>query len=173
MRPLILLPFLAILPGCSLFTSSTPPPNNSPTKPVPASNPFAPVSLRIHPLTRTVIAKDAKPELIVHIELRDAWGDAAKGAGALLLRLFGPASGPAGGAAVPLQRWDIDLANLDTNAAMFDPATRTYRMQLTGAPDWIAELASPAAAKPRIILQASLTPTDGRPPLTDEHLLQR
>jgi hypothetical protein len=93
----------------------------------------------------------------------------------LMVRLFGPAAGMAGGAAAALQRWDIDLSNLETNAAMFDPATRTYRMQLTGAPDWVAELAAPTPgrSKPRVILQASLTPPDGRPPLTDEHLLQR
>ena len=178
MRPfplLILVPLAATLAGCSMFTSSPTPPSSSPTRPVPASNPFAPVGLRVHPLTRTVINKEGKPELVVHLELRDAWGDSTKGVGALLIRVFGPASGPAGGAAAPLQRWDIDLSNLDTNAAMFDPATRTYRMQLTGAPDWLTELASttPGKSKPRVILQATLTLPDGRAPLTDEHLLQR
>lgn len=134
-----------------------------------AESPFAPVSLRVHPLTRVVVT-GGKPEIIVHVELRDAWGDSAKGTGAMALRLFGPAGGLSGGANQALQRWDIDLSNLDTNAAMFDPATRTYRVQLTGGPEWLSELQT-AKSRPRVVLQATLTPGEGRPPLSDEYIV--
>lgn len=167
------LSILCTLAGCSWFGAGAAPV----VKPqaIPQSNPFAPVSLRVHPLTRTVIAKSGKPEMVLHVDFRDAWGDSTKGVGALAIRLFGPASGFSGGANQQLQRWDIDLGNLDVNATMFDPATRTYRMQLTGVPDWMTEFASPAngKARPRVVVQVALTPGDGRPPLQDEHVLAK
>lgn len=129
------------------------------------------MSLRVHPLTR-IVAESGKPEIVLHIELRDAWGDSTKGTGALAVRLFGPSGGMSGGSSQVLQRWDIDLSNLDTNAAMFDPATRTYRVQLTGGPDWLAEL-SKVKSRPRVVIQAALTPGVGATSLSDEYVLAR
>lgn len=172
-----LLPFVT---GCSWTASA------SPTVParggVQASNPFGPVSVRIHPLTRTVNAKDAAGagpvEVVVHLEMRDAWGDSTKGVGAVLVRLVrqrqagvgaDPGSAPPGDQS---QRWDIDLSDLGTNAAMFDPATRTYRMQLTGAPAWVAGGVSTDGSRGRTMIQATLTMPGGTI-LTAESLLER
>lgn len=140
---------------------------------VPAGdNPFVPVSLRVHPLTHVQVESDGKPSIICHVELRDAWGDSAKCVGTLSIRLFGPpAAAAAAGTATEsastgdreINRWDVNLNDLETNAAMFDPATRTYRIQLIGGPTWLAGFApksadgTPAPKVSRAILQAALS----------------
>ncbi len=90
--------------------------------------PFAPHAIRIHPLTQ--ISRDARGEPVIslHLELLDAWGDGVKGVGTLTVLVSGAGQG---------RRWDVDLLDLTTNAAAYDPATRTYRLQLGGLPDWL------------------------------------
>lgn len=138
-----------------------------------SASPFAPVSLRVHPLTHIgTSSKDNKPRLIAHVELRDRWGDATKGTGKLTMRLFGPSGGT--GANQELTRWDIDLSDLDLNATLFDPSTHTYRLQLSGVPDWLATLAPGSANRAgKVVVQASLANNDTDRPLTDDHDLSR
>lgn len=137
------------------------------------ASPFAAVSLRVHPLTHIGTGKDGKPRLLAHIELRDRWGDATKGIGKLTLRLFGPLGGT--GASQELTRWDVDLADLDLNATLFDPSTHTYRLQLAGVPEWLASMTpgNAASRSAKVVAQASLVSADTDKPLTDEHDLSR
>jgi hypothetical protein len=135
------------------------------------------VAIRVHPLTRVVSDKEGRPEIVLHLECRDAWGDSAKALGAVMVRLVSTGSadaGGAGGTAAALEggatRWDVDLSNLETNASMFDPATRTYRMQLTGVPTWVA---ATGGATRKIVLQATLTPPGGDGVMSDEFEVRR
>lgn len=76
-------------------------------------------------------------------------------------------------------RWDIDLSDLRTNASMFDPATRTYRMQLTGVPAWVgggggaAGSDVPDGSRGRTLIQATLTQLGNAPVLSAEAILER
>ncbi len=148
------------LGGC-LTDRNPPPPVVAPA----GDNPFSPVTLRVHPLTHVMIESGGSPQIICHVELRDAWGDSAKSKGMLTIRLFGPpmAAGAASTGGREINRWDVNLSDLETNAAMFDPATRTYRVQLTGGPQWLAGFAPKQAEgtlAPKIskaIVQATLT----------------
>lgn len=174
-RPILFLALastLTVIPALALCGCLADDPK-PPVIQVPAgNNPFAPVSLRVHPLTHVQLEGDAKPSIICHVEVRDAWGDSAKCLGTLSIRLFGPpaaaaAAGSAEGAATAgdreINRWDVNLNDLETNAAMFDPATRTYRIQLIGGPVWLAGFAprpaegTPAPKVSRAILQATLS----------------
>jgi hypothetical protein len=117
-------------------------------------------------------------EVVVHLELRDAWGDSTKGVGAVLVRLVRQKQAGVGADSVSAppgdqsQRWDIDLSDLATNAAMFDPATRTYRMQLTGVPAWVGGGVSTDGARGRTMIQATLTMPGGTM-IAAEALLER
>lgn len=142
--------------------------------------PFAPSSLRIYPLTHLDRGEDNKGRIICHIELKDRWGDSSKGVGALRISMYGPGTGQPGAASVQLAKWEVNLSDLARNTALFDPATRTYRIQLTGVPDWVAHLAAGGeAAKglpPGVTLQATLSVVgpDGRvADLKDEFVVQR
>jgi hypothetical protein len=147
------------------------------------TNPFAPVAIRVHPLTRVVSDKEGRPEIVLHLECRDAWGDSAKALGAVMVRLVSAGSadvGGGGGGAAALEsgatRWDIDLSNLETNASMFDPATRTYRMQLTGVPTSVGGpggVGGAGGAARKIVLQATLTPPGGDGVMSDEFEVRR
>jgi hypothetical protein len=140
--------------------------------------PFAPRTVRVFPLTHVDIGPDSQPRLIVYVELRDRWGDSAKDVGTVEIRLYGPrdASNPAG-AEVQASKWEIDLTNLERNAAFFDPATRTYRFQLAKAPDWLRPFAAPkseqrAAGPEKCTIQIVFTTSDGRT-MSDDYLLRR
>ena len=126
--------------------------------------------MQIHPLTR--VDHDAKEAvwIICYIELKDAWGDTCKGDGKLQVQLYKPAGGRAGGIGVQDLAWDIDLSDLDRNASLYDPATRTYRLQLQDPPAWVAESLDPQnQATPSVRLRAVLA-TSG--PKGEECVLQ-
>jgi len=101
-------------------------------------NPFGPAAMAIHPLTR--VDRDAQGRLwiICHIELRDAWGDTCKSTGQLQVQLYRPVGGRASGLGSQELIWNVDLSDLDRNASLYDPATRTYRLPLEDAPAWLA-----------------------------------
>lgn len=149
---LLFLPLLALclaLPACAM----------RPKPPVVVAgegNPFAPVALRIHPLTHTS-TQDGKPSIVAHVELRDAWGDPVKGVGVLQVQLYRPTGTATSTLGTQELKWDIDLGNLELNAALYDPATRTYRLPLLEAPAWIEQTAGEG---PRIRLRAVLTTAD-------------
>jgi hypothetical protein len=112
---------------------------------------FDPVALRVHPLTH-VDATGSTCVLIVHVELRDAFGDSVKGLGDLIVE----AEGPNG------QRiaWDVPgMLDPEANTRRFDPPTRTYRMPLR-CPQWVASWAA-APRKAPLTIKARLTRSDG------------
>lgn len=111
--------------------------------------PFAPRAMRIHPLTHAELDADGAPRIILHVELKDAWGDTVKGIGRVQAQLWHESQ-----TADNATRWDIDLRALRDNAAFHDPATRTYRIVLTGLPGWLADAVrngTPDAARLRVL----------------------
>ena len=127
--------------------------------------PFAPKAMRIHPLTHAELDAQGSPRVVLHMELKDAWGDTVKGVGQVQARLWrdGQHAG-GGGGADNATRWDIDLRALDDNAAFYDPATRTYRIVLAGLPAWLADAVrndAPTPARLRVLFvttEADATP---------------
>lgn len=96
--------------------------------------PFAPTEMRIHPLTHAEVFGEQE-RLIVHMEIRDGWGDTIKGVGRVTIRFRKSGATTIGESGV---KWDIDLRDLATNVSYFDSVTRTYKFVLTGLPDWFA-----------------------------------
>ncbi|HZW10928.1 MAG TPA: hypothetical protein VFF69_13585 [Phycisphaerales bacterium] len=107
----------------------------------PDYNPFAPMSLRIYPLTHLAPADAEQTTLVCHIELRDRWGDAVKALGKLQVQLYRPRGGLDATTAEQVLKWDVRLEDEQQNAALYDPATQTYRLALGGLPQWIADRA--------------------------------
>ncbi|RMH29244.1 MAG: hypothetical protein D6692_04415 [Planctomycetota bacterium] len=94
--------------------------------------PFSPKAMRVHPLTHAELDADGTPRVILHIELKDAWGDSVKGVGRVQAQLWRDGQSPENAT-----RYDVDLRALDDNATFYDPATRTYRIVLGGLPAWL------------------------------------
>jgi hypothetical protein len=137
-------------------------------------NPFAVQSMRIHPLTRLDKQPDGQTWLVVHVELKDAWGDTTKGVGQLQVQLYRPTGGRAAGPGVQELKWDANLSDLERNAWLYDPATRTYRLQLEGIPEWVS-VAPADSGLPRARLKAILTtpgPNNEQQVLEDEFTIQ-
>lgn len=108
---------------------------------------FAPVSLRIHPLTHVDAAagiKDAtaadKTRIVLHFELKDRFGDNVKALGTLRVELLKPGSGATPGIESRELTWDVaEFADPDENFKRFDTPTRTYRV-LLNAPRWVGDV---------------------------------
>jgi len=97
--------------------------------------PFRPSAMRVHPLTHTETRADGEPVMVLHVELKDPWGDTVKGVGQVQIQLRkNSATSTIGDRG---SRWDIDLRDLEANTSYFDSATRTYRIVLGGLPDWL------------------------------------
>lgn len=127
--------------------------------------PFAPKAMRIHPLTHAETDAEGNPRLVLHLELKDAWGDTVKGIGRVQAQVDRE-GGPAGQSEADTTRWDIDLRSLSDNASFHDPATRTYRIVLGGLPRWLAGAVAapptpPVAARVRVLFLTA--DTDGTP----------
>lgn len=122
--------------------------------------PFAPASLRVHPLTHLARDDQGRAMIVCHIEFADRWGDTTKGIGQLAVRLYRPL-GASGKSARQEAAWDIDLTDLQYNATLYDPVTRTYRVQLGGLPGWVGDLVGGDELAPgpsrRVILRVALT----------------
>lgn len=103
--------------------------------------PFAPASLRVHPLTHLERDPERGVYLLVHVQLHDRWSDICKGVGVMHLALFQPTGLGGAGQEQQLLQWQVDLRDLERNAAFFDPATQTYRFSLSGLPDWVEAMA--------------------------------
>ncbi len=146
--------------------------------------PFAPRSLRVHPLTH-VDAPDPMGEgtLILHVELRDRFGDSVKGVGQLSVELASAAAvgGGAGGFAAGSEsrvRWDVpDITDPATSSRRFDPSTRTYRVPLK-CPAWVSRWLNDETERrggpDHLTLRATFTPTAGedRRVLMDEYSVE-
>lgn len=127
-----------------------------------SSGPFAPTRLVLHPLTHYEGPDGGRGAIIVcHLEFQDRWGDTVKGAGKLTVELYRPLGGPGQPARQELS-WEVDLADLEINAAMYDPVTRTYRVQLGGLPGWVGdELAGEDASGLGVLLRARFSEIGG------------
>lgn len=142
--------------------------------------PFAPVRLAVHPLSHLDVDQDNVVRLICHIELKDRWGDTTKARGTLRLELYRPADAARPDLLTQELAWNVDLRDMELNAALFDPATRSYRLQLGGLPAWAEAMARRRAAggdqaRERLLIRASLSTQgpDARPTvLRDEFQIE-
>jgi len=91
-------------------------------------------------------------ELVLHLELVDAYGDRVKSVGRLSARLFLGAT--------ERVSWDLDLRDPETNSSYFDPATGTYRVRLSGLPDGVVAFASGRGSDPEATLGVSFATAD-------------
>lgn len=99
--------------------------------------PYAPATLRIHPLTHVAAPRMNAPMpgyspavasagvLEVFIELLDVDGFDTRGVGSLAVTVT-----PRGDASLPTLSWTVDLEDPSTNRRYFDWVTRTYRLPL-------------------------------------------
>jgi len=127
---------------------------------------FAPASIRVHPLTQLSRDQSGEPQIILHAEMLDAWGDTVKGAGRLSVRIVSvdDALDEARVGADEL-RWDVDLLDLERNAAHYDPSSRTYRVVLGGLPAWLGAMAPAperSGGRARLLVSFETAAKDGR-----------
>ena len=117
------------------------------------AHPFAPVSIRVHPLTHLDRDEEGQLLLICHIALLDSWSESVRGLGELHVSFFGP------GSSMPEQnaQWTFDLNEIAVNQLLYDPATRTYRLQLGNLPPWVSELGTATDRAGRGTIMAELT----------------
>jgi len=115
--------------------------------------PFAPTSVRIHSLTQLDRGQTGEPVLVCHIVLLDSRGESVRGVGNLKVSLFGPSRPVSTEDAV----WNFDLNSLTTNNTLYDPATRTYRLQLVDLPVWAIEMGSSKGGSASGSIVAELT----------------
>lgn len=169
----------ASLAGCGAPGAPSAAPGSATRTPA-GECPFEPVVVRVHPLTHVDarspgVAAD-KCLLVLHLELRDRFGDAVKGVGDLKVELYKPGPGTSPGMEAQALVWEVSaFAQAETNSARFDPATRTYRLPLV-ADRWVTQwlspeggalrAGSPAWLKVRVALGA------GGRPMVDEFVIQ-
>lgn len=129
--------------------------------------PFGPVAARVHPLTRFAQHANGYPILIVHVELRDAWGESVKALGTLVVQLYGPSEPGATTPNVQHLVWDVDLSTLDGYLRHWDRATRTYRLQLRDVPEWMEQAinADRPNSTARFVIRAIFTISEDQEPM--------
>ncbi|MBK9188073.1 MAG: hypothetical protein IPM33_03860 [Phycisphaerales bacterium] len=108
----------------------------------PASEPFAAVTIRVHPLTHAEGPSAGQPPdrglIVLHYELKDRYGDVVKSIGKLRVQMYKPGGAGASGVERQELAWEVaDLADPDENSRRYDRTTRTYRIPLI-APAWVA-----------------------------------
>jgi hypothetical protein len=143
---------------------------------------FAPQTIRIHPLTHVDAVTDksgARSVIVLHLELKDRYGDTVKWLGATHVTLSKPVVGMTPGLETQELRWDVPgMTQPDGNASHFDPTTRTYRISLE-APEGIARYLSeaPRGDGPAAYVKVKVVFTiraEGRERLlTDEFVVRR
>ena len=118
--------------------------------------PFRPSTMRVHPLTHTETRADGAAVMVLHVELKDPWGDTVKGVGQVRVQLRrASATSTIGNRGT---RWDMDLREIEENISYFDSATRTYRIVLGGLPDWLEEsvlAGDPEPARVRVLFRTA------------------
>lgn len=86
----------------------------------------------VHPLTRVGADADGRSALLLHLEVRDRFGQSIKALGEVRVELI--SSGQGAGRA-----WVVDLRDAGVNAELFDDlVTRTYVLPLGGVPEWLS-----------------------------------
>lgn len=134
--------------------------------------PFRPATMRVHPLTHTETRADGGAALVLHMELKDPWGDTVKGVGQVQVQLrradVADSLGDRG------TRWDLDLRDIEENITYFDTATRTYRVVLGGLPGWLSDsvlAGEPVPARVRVLFRTAKA--DGQTVvLQDEYVMR-
>lgn len=153
---------LVVVPGCALESGAPRWRGGSF-----GEHPFDATSLRILPLTHVDEVSGRRgvaSVLVLHVELKDRYGDTVKGLGKMTAMLYRWASAEEGGVATQEARWEIaGMDDPDENAALFDPATRSYRVQLE-APGWFE---GARAAGARLVVRVTMDLGGGRV-LSDE-----
>ncbi len=86
---------------------------------------FAPVLMRVHPLSR-VVSDGKTARLQARIELTDQMGDVGKGVGTGTLELYEYQRLLPGHRGHRIGQWTIDIGTPETNRAHWDAITRTY-----------------------------------------------
>jgi hypothetical protein len=129
-----------------------PPDLSNPGELASAQAEMTPARMLIHPLTRVGTDASGQPALLLYIELRDRFGQNARALGMLHVVVQHPGRDPisagSGGGTPGLDAmaWDVDLRDPDQNALLYDDLiTRTYRLTLTGLPEWLTEWAAKQA----------------------------
>lgn len=145
-------------------------------------SPFAPVALRVHPLTH-VDAGEAGASgeagvalVILHVELKDRYGDTVKAAAPVKVELYRPGAGAMAAMETREAEWWMpEMADPDVNSGRFDRATRTYRLplRLSGWPaSWAQGGEGPAYV--RLVVMVECEGPDGRArSLEGEYVLRR
>lgn len=105
----------------------------------PVTNPFVPASMVIHPLTRVDADAKSRQWLFCHVEFKDSWGDTVKAVGKLTVELYRPTGPRSAGLGRQELVWTVDMSDLERNASLYDPATRTYRLPLENPPTWLTD----------------------------------
>lgn len=119
---------------------------------------FAPVRMRLHPLSRIARGQRANDRTVeAHVELLDRWGHGTRGLGTFVFELYRDtlSGDSANRGQEQINRWNLNLTDPDANARAFDRVTRTYRATLTG----VAEAASRSSG---LTLRATYRTADGR-----------
>lgn len=129
---MLILVAAALLSACSRSTIRARPPGEGTASEHAIENPgpFAPVSIRIHPLTHIAELPNGQAEIVCHIEFKDRWHQPVKAAGPLEIQLYQPVGGLNAELDRQNLRWPLELGDLDRNADWYDAVTRTYRFQL-------------------------------------------
>lgn len=157
MRPAIA---AAVLCSLALVACSTAPDAGLPVVTASSPLPFAPVRIQVHPLTHLDVDPGGAVRLVCHVELKDRWGDTTKARGLLRLELYRPVEAAQPDLQTQELTWELDLRDLELNAALFDPATRSYRLQLGGLPVWAQSMArrriqaAEPGARDRLLIRA-------------------
>ena len=157
---------LAALPGCARPGSM--PPAAMPATGQLSGGPFAPASMRVYPLTQIERTGEGEARLVLHLELRDAWGDTVKGIGNLQVQLL-----RAGGAGRDERMWEVDMWDPASNALYYDSATRTYRVQLRDLPEWAVAQSERRGGSVRVLAVLRTPAPDGSERfLRDEYVIR-
>jgi len=138
---------------------------------------FAPVSLRIHPLTRisfspsttnpaTAPANSPLPTLQARLELTDQFNDTGKTVGLVNLDIHEYQLLLPHHRGSRLSRFTLDLSSPTTNQQFWDPITRTYFFKIPLHPDAAKIL---AATNYHLTLAATLTLPNGE--VLSSHLI--
>lgn len=116
---------LVVLPGCQSASTGS---KQTGTVAEVAQWPFAPESIRVHPLSRIKFGpEDRKPQVQGRVEFLDRNGFSTRGIGTLKIILAGSSSSGSHAES----RWECDLNNLETNSQYYDEVTRTYLYSLS------------------------------------------
>lgn len=130
---------------------------------------FAPASMRVYPLTHIERSGEDGARLVLHLELRDAWGDTVKGIGSLQVQLL--RGGDLGGGGRDERMWEVDMRDPEANALYYDPATRTYRVQLRDLPQWAQAQSGQGGVRVLAVLRTP-APDGSERYLRDEYVIR-